>query len=478
MFVESVFWFHPLVWWIGKRIVEERERACDEEVLRLGSEPRTYAKAIIKVCELYLKSPLECVAGVTSSNLSKRIEEIMDNRTVQRLVGRKKLLLAGAGVTALTIPLMVGMLNSPPLRAQSKAAQSTLQGHNIIGTWQGFLRAGPREQRIVFKISLEDNKLKAVMYQIDQGGQGISASAITRDGPAIRITVAARGGHYEGKLTSDGKAIAGTWTEGEPLPLNLALTTPETAWAIPDAPPPPKLMSSDASPVFEVATIKPSKSAEGGVSIQVSPSGLVNTTSTSLSHLMKFAYDLHPRQIAGGPAWLENEKYDITAKPDMAGMPSGIQLKVMIQKLLAERFQLSFHRDKRELSVYAITVAKSGLRLNKNDSDQNDSYAFDVRDGRLSFTNGTMAEFASVLQASGSIPDRPVVDQTGLGSARYDFTLMWTLDGRQSQLVGDNADAPPDLFSAFQQQLGLKLEPTKAPVDVFVIDRAEKPSGN
>ena len=193
---------------------------------------------------------------------------------------------------------------------------------------------------------------------------------------------------------------------------------------------------------------------------------------------MKFAYDLHPRQIAGGPAWLETEKYDITAKPDMAGMPSGIQLKVMIQKLLVERFQLSFHRDKRELSVYAITVARSGLRLNKNDSDQNDSYAFDVRDGRLSFTNGTMAEFASVLQASGSIPDRPVVDQTGLGSARYDFILMWTLDGRQSQLAGDNADAPPDLFSAFQQQLGLKLEPTKAPVDVLVIDRAEKPSGN
>jgi bla regulator protein blaR1 len=63
MFVETVFWFHPLVWWIGKRIFQERERACDEEVLRLGSERRTYAQAILKVCELYLKSPLECVAG-------------------------------------------------------------------------------------------------------------------------------------------------------------------------------------------------------------------------------------------------------------------------------------------------------------------------------------------------------------------------------------------------------------------------------
>ena len=85
---------------------------------------------------------------------------------------------------------------------------------------------------------------------------------------------------------------------------------------------------------------------------------MLNTTSTTVSDLIKFAYDLHPRQITRGPSWLESEKYDITAKPDTAGIPNPAQLKMMVQKLLKERFQLTFHNEKKELSVYAITVAK------------------------------------------------------------------------------------------------------------------------
>ena len=94
MIVEAVFWFHPLVWWIGARLVEERERACDEGVLSLGSEPRTYADAILNVCKLYVESPLECVAGVTGANLKRRIEAIMTNCTGQGLNRARKLLLA------------------------------------------------------------------------------------------------------------------------------------------------------------------------------------------------------------------------------------------------------------------------------------------------------------------------------------------------------------------------------------------------
>jgi uncharacterized protein (TIGR03435 family) len=203
-----------------------------------------------------------------------------------------------------------------------------------------------------------------------------------------------------------------------------------------------------------------------------------------LSQLMKFAYDIHPRQIIGGPAWLENEKYDVTGKPDTPGVANGKQLKVMVQKLLTDRFQLAFHREKRELPVYAITEAKYGPKLTRDDSDPNGSSTFRVGLGRLSFTNATMAEFASVLQASGNILERPVVDQTGLGSARYDFMLQWTPDAAQSQPGGPKpnislpADAPPDLFTAFQQQLGLKLESAKAPVDVLLIEHVEKPSAN
>ncbi len=129
MVVEAVFWFHPLVWWIGARLMEERERACDEEVLRTGNDAQTYAEGILKVCELYLKSPLECVAGVSGVNLNKRIEEIMTNRIVFKLNAGRKLLLAGAGVLAVAGPIAIGLMNAPPIRAQ---AQPTAQPKETV----------------------------------------------------------------------------------------------------------------------------------------------------------------------------------------------------------------------------------------------------------------------------------------------------------------------------------------------------------
>jgi beta-lactamase regulating signal transducer with metallopeptidase domain len=126
MIVESIFWFHPLVWWIGARLVEERERACDEAVLSLGSEPRIYADAIVNVCRLYVESPLVCVSGVTGANLKRRIAAIMTNHTGEGLNRAKKFLLAGAGITALAVPVaigvVIGILHTPAVRAQSPAA--------------------------------------------------------------------------------------------------------------------------------------------------------------------------------------------------------------------------------------------------------------------------------------------------------------------------------------------------------------------
>jgi uncharacterized protein (TIGR03435 family) len=296
------------------------------------------------------------------------------------------------------------------------------------------------------------------------------------------MTVAAINGSYEGKLSADGNSINGTWTQGAPLPLNLARATPETAWTIPEPPPPPKLMAADANPSFDVATVKPSKPEER-FSILVNRSGLLTTTDTSLGDLIKFAYDLHPRQITGAPAWFETEKFDVTGKPDLEGIPNGTQLKKMMQKMLQERFELTFHHDKKDLTVYAITVVKTGVKMTKSENPGN-LPGFGRGPQGVNVRNATMAEFASVLQANTLVNlDQPVVDQTGLGSVRYDFTLKFTPDA--SQIVGppppaaaDNADAPPDLFTAFQQQLGLKLESTKAPVDVMVIDSVEKPSAN
>jgi len=123
MFVETVFWFHPLVWWVGKRMVEERERACDEEVLRLGSEPRVYAEGILGICKLYVESPLACVSGVTGADLKKRIEAIMKNRAVVKLDFTRKAALAIAGIAALALPIAVGIVNAPSVRAQSSAGQ-------------------------------------------------------------------------------------------------------------------------------------------------------------------------------------------------------------------------------------------------------------------------------------------------------------------------------------------------------------------
>jgi uncharacterized protein (TIGR03435 family) len=124
MMVEALFWFHPLVWWMGARLLDERERACDEEVLHMGIQPQTYAESILKVCEFYLGSPLVCIAGVTGSNLKKRIEEIMIHRITHKLELGKKLLLATVAVSALAAPVVIGLLHPTAGHAQEKSAPS------------------------------------------------------------------------------------------------------------------------------------------------------------------------------------------------------------------------------------------------------------------------------------------------------------------------------------------------------------------
>ena len=121
MVVETLFWFHPVVWWIQSRLVEERERACDEAVLRTGSDPQAYAEGIVSVCEFYLKSPLVCVAGVTGADLKRRVESIMRNRAADSMNIASKLLLFAAGALAVTLPLLVGVMNAPSIRAQERA---------------------------------------------------------------------------------------------------------------------------------------------------------------------------------------------------------------------------------------------------------------------------------------------------------------------------------------------------------------------
>jgi len=364
------------------------------------------------------------------------------------------------------------------------ALQGTaLLAQNLTGSWQGTLQAGPQKVRLVFKIARENDKLTASLYTVDRPSAPI-ATTITQDGSTVKITIPGANGKYEGKLSADGNSIVGTLTQGSPLPLNLARATPETAWAIPEPPPPPKRMALDANPAFEVATIRPSDPAHPEQIITLRGAEVI-TTNVTVHALINLAYWLHPKQLTGGPAWTESDKFDMAGKPDAPGQPNVDQMKMMIQKLLADRFQLKFHFEKRELPVYAVRLANSGAKLTKSQDDPKGipgwNFGRNASGMIMAFRNSPMSQFTAVLQNS---MDRPVVDQTGL-SERYDFTLNFTPDPAQAALLGgppatagDNPDAAPGLFAAFQQQLGLKLEPTRAPVDVLVIDKVERPSEN
>ncbi len=252
------------------------------------------------------------------------------------------------------------------------------------------------------------------------------------------------------------------WLLGVIMPLALL-----PAFAQTDTTPP---MAAGAHPSFEVATVKPSDPNDRNQGFHVNGHRIYAENMT-MNALISFAYAVHPKQIVGGPAWFGTDRYDIGGLPDIAGEPSLRQEQEMFQKILADRFALKLHREKRELSVYAVTVAKGGSKLAKSADDPNGQPESDGNGrGRWKFENASMSDFTLVMQAD---LDRPIVDQTGL-TGKYDFALHWTPDNVEAP----DPDAPPGLFTAIQEQLGLKFEPVKAPADVLVIDHVEKPSAN
>ena len=311
--------------------------------------------------------------------------------------------------------------------------------------------------------------------------QPLSATTVTASGSTLKLTFTAINGTYEGKLSPDGKIIEGIWTQGAPLPLTLTLATRETTWTIPEPPPPPRMMDTAAKPEFEVATIKPSDPSRPGFGININQSGIFTTRNTTLADLVKFAFQMHPRQVIGAPAWFDSDKFDISGKPDKPGIPNVTQMHMMVQGLLTDRFSLTFTEEKRDLTAYVITVAKGGLKIHEAESSPVPVPGFGGPP-RLGFNvrNATMPEFASILQAQ--FLDQPAVDKTGLGNTRYTFVMKFTPDpgtGPMSPPVGtpppaDDAEAPPDLFAAMEQQLGLHIQKTRVPVPVMVIKKVGK----
>ncbi len=229
--------------------------------------------------------------------------------------------------------------------------------------------------------------------------------------------------------------------------------------------------SGFAGASFEVASIRPNVSGEGG-SYSSTQSGRFIGRNLTLRDLIEHAYGVMEWQISG-PTWILSDRFDVTAKPP-AGT-SGDQFEAMMQNLLAERFKLQIHREQRERAVYALVVAKTGLKAMAAPGDGKASTNWS-RD-HMSAQHMSMASFAERLSR---VADRPVVDATGVQGA-FNFELKWTPENAQAKPAENTgtqlADAPPGLFTAIEEQLGLKLEPRKAPVEILVVDHAEKVPG-
>ncbi len=390
MLVEAVFWFHPLVWWIGARLVEERENACDQAVLRLQSQPEAYAEGILKVCEYCLEAPLLCVSGVSGADLKKRIQGIMAHRVAHDLGLSRKLLLAIAGIAAIAAPIGIGLVNAPASEAQTQSAASP--------------------------------------------------------------------------------------------------TTP--------------------LPQFEVASIKPSAPDQRGMFIRPGANGGLDITNMPLKELIVIAWRIQPFQLSGGPSWIGSEHFDISAKPEHK--TEGDKILLMLQSLLEDRLQLKVHHETKELPIYALVLANKDGKLGPQltESKEGSCTEFDPTKplpppdaGKppamgcggmwmgIGSINGTSVALGMLTPTLARMLERTVVDKTGL-TRKYDIKAQWTPD--QTQLAAMRGAGPPppgepapqfdpngpSIFTALQEQLGLKLESQKGPVDILVIDHVERPSEN
>jgi uncharacterized protein (TIGR03435 family) len=247
---------------------------------------------------------------------------------------------------------------------------------------------------------------------------------------------------------------------------------------------------------FEVATIKKvDPDAQGGRYIVMQGANRFVEKAYTLKLLIAAAYDLNPKTISGGPGWAETEHYDIVAVTPGEVRPTRNEQMAMLRKLLEERFQLRFHREAREFSMYALEVAKNGAKISTSNTGTSGAGLRPVAPDSdvpptvgpgvvypqkivLPGRNATLGELASLLQRA--ILDRPVGDRTGL-TGRYDFDLEWAPD--ETQFGGDvgaaTAAAPsPPLFVAIEQELGLRLEAMRGPVEALVVDGVERPSAN
>jgi uncharacterized protein (TIGR03435 family) len=354
---------------------------------------------------------------------------------------------------------------------------SVLHGQTITGTWQGTLSA-KESQRIVLKFAKPDNNgsLRGSLTLIDRGPSGPPLLSVTFVPPDLSVAVADIS--YRGKLSADGKSITGIWTQGaQSYPLTLVLATPDTLWTY-SGPAPIPPMAATADPAFDVATIKPTQGTKRETSYGFKGVRFA-AENASVTDLIKFAYKVRDRQIDGGPAWMNEDKFDVVAGTDTPGQPSRDQQRSMVRKLLADRFGLKVKSVQRDFPVYALTVVESPPKATADESSGYDHGYVNVTDRKdgqtaVQFTQYTMPEFADALM--NFIQDRQIVDETGL-TGRFNFALMIPTDTAYGRQGPDDMDKATAYFGAVQP-LGFKLIRKRSPLEVIVIDHLDKPSAN
>jgi len=358
---------------------------------------------------------------------------------------------------------------------------------SIVGSWQATLPSTPNSssQRIVIKIAAaKDGSLKGTFVPIDHSADGFPLTTVKFTAPDFSFALG--GVSYQGKMNADGTSIAGTWT-GMPAPeqtesklLTWVRATPDTEWTYsgPKAPPP---MAVTADPSFEVATIRPTKPGTGNGHAQfVLGRRKFEASNCTAMELIKIAYFVRGRQVIDGPKWINDQLWDVVAETDsdIPGQPSEAQTRVMVRKLLEQRFGLKVRLEKREFSVYAMVVDKPSSRLSKSEEQDKPMMiaggpAGDDGLQTMQFVHTTMMEFAALMM--NLIQSHQIVDETGL-QGKYDFKIQ--IQRSAFQPSPGVEDLPDPAFVQAIQPLGLKFVVKKEPLDVVIVDHLEQPSAN
>jgi bla regulator protein BlaR1 len=237
------------------------------------------------------------------------------------------------------------------------------------------------------------------------------------------------------------------------------------------------LAQAPAPTQFEVASIRPNTANDRIVTINVGPGGRFSVRGYTLKLLIQRAYDVMGWNISGGPGWIDSDRYDVTAKANVAGDLTEAQLRPMLQALLADRFKLKVHQSSKEMAGYALVVGRGGPKVKAAVDGEEHPDTFRMTGTGLSGQGITMENLARYV--AGKL-GQVAVDQTGLKRV-YDLKVTWTVETDQSTgLPGADPRAALQsaVFGALEDQLGLKLRPQKITVQMLVIDSAERASAN